>query len=84
MAKYKPNDKAELQDLVENESINLGDIDTSAITDMSWLFLSSERKDFSGIESWDTSNVEYMDCMFLNAIYFNHNINSWKRYDVYV
>lgn len=37
--KYHPKTKTALQELIENESIYLGDIDTSAITDMSYLFL---------------------------------------------
>lgn len=36
--KYCPQTKEEFKELLENESIYLGDIDTSAITDMSFLF----------------------------------------------
>ncbi|MEI0496392.1 hypothetical protein R4J09_13435 [Brachyspira intermedia] len=36
--KYKPTSRKELKDLVTDESIYLGDIDTSLITDMSGLF----------------------------------------------
>ena len=75
--KYTPKTKEELQELIKDESIYLGDIDTSAITDMSCLFMDSTRRDFSGIESWDTSNVVSMTGMFNKAKYFNHNINSW-------
>ena len=52
MAKYAPKTKVELQELIKNESINLGDIDVSGITDMSNLFYEDEdyneikRKDF--------------------------------------
>ena len=53
--KYKPFNKEELRALCNDESVYLGDIDTSLITDMSGLFLDSTRKDFSGIEKWDTS-----------------------------
>lgn len=41
--KYYPKTKDELKELIENEAIYLGDIDTSAITDMSYLFI-RERK----------------------------------------
>lgn len=58
MAKYSPKSCDELKELVDDESVNLGDIDTSAITDMSGIFCDCEREDFSGIEKWDTSNVE--------------------------
>ena len=76
--KYKPQTKEELQKLVDDESIYLGDIDTSLITDMSSLFHESLRKDFEGIEKWDTSNVKNMQNMFSNAVYFNHNIEKWN------
>ena len=33
--KYEPSTKTELQELVKDESVYLGDIDTSLITDMS-------------------------------------------------
>lgn len=78
MAKYSPKTKEELEELVGDESVNLGDIDTSAITDMSYLFESSEREDFSGIEKWDTSRVTDMKNMFSYAKNFNHNINDWN------
>ena len=42
--KYQPKTKEELQELIENESIYLGDIDTSAITDMSYLFIREKNK----------------------------------------
>ncbi len=82
MAKYTPKTTEELKALVQDESIYLGDIDTSAITDMAELFAKSERRDFSGIESWDVSNVMFMSRMFSGAKYFNHNINSWDTSNV--
>lgn len=82
MAKYTPKTTEELKALVADESIYLGDIDTSAITDMSSLFLNSERKDFSGIELWDTSNVLDMTAMFSLARNFNSNISSWDTSSV--
>ena len=41
--KYRPTTKEELKKLVEDESIYLGDIDTSLITDMSELFRESVK-----------------------------------------
>lgn len=58
--KYHPQNKEELKALIENLEINLGEIDTSKITDMSYLFRESEREDFKGIDTWDTSNVTDM------------------------
>ena len=89
MKKYKPTTKEELKQLVfTNNGIKLGDIDTSLITDMSDLFNKSERKDFDGIEEWDTSNVENMAYMFAYMDYnvlgqysmteFNSNLNNWN------
>ena len=69
MAKYSPKTKDELVELINDESVNLGDIDTSAITDMSGIFAGSERTDFSGIEKWDTSNVENLGAMFEGLYY---------------
>lgn len=74
--KYKPTTKEELKALCNNESIYLGDIDTSLITDMSGLFRYLFREDFSGIESWDVSNVEVMQRMFANSS-FNQPLDSW-------
>ena len=55
---------------------------------MSDLFNKSERKDFDGIEEWDTSNVENMSYMFAYIDYnvlgqysmteFNSNLNNWN------
>ncbi|MDY5616734.1 MAG: BspA family leucine-rich repeat surface protein [Helicobacter sp.] len=49
----------------------LSDIDTSAITDMRALFKDVKRKNFSGIEYWDTSNVITMEGMFAGCKHFN-------------
>ena len=76
--KHKPTTKEELKELVKDESIYLGDIDTSEITDMSGLFQNSSRTDFSGIDSWDVSKVTNMDNMFNGASKFDQNLDSWK------
>ncbi|MEI0525597.1 BspA family leucine-rich repeat surface protein [Brachyspira murdochii] len=78
MSKYKPETKDELQKLVQDENIYLGDIDTSLITDMSGLFSFEGRKDFSGIENWNTSNVTNMRGMFYNCYSFNEDIEKWN------
>lgn len=76
--KYHPKTKNELQELIENPQINLDEIDTSKITDMSKLFYQSKRKDFSGIEDWDVSNVTNMAMMFYEAESFNQPLNKWN------
>ena len=55
--KFKLNNTKELKLLVDDESIDLNDIDTSLITNMTDLFKCSHRKNYDGIENWDTSNV---------------------------
>lgn len=79
--KYKPQTKSELETLVRDERVYLGEIDTSVITDMSMLFynvkLEIKRKDFSGIASWDTSNVRDMSSMFVFCREFNEPIGCW-------
>ncbi|EGA8608820.1 BspA family leucine-rich repeat surface protein [Campylobacter jejuni] len=77
MPKYFPETKEELKALVEDESIHLGDIDTSKITDMSCLFSWTKRTDFSGIEKWDVSKVENMSHMFAGCKNFNQPLNGW-------
>ncbi|ADK31878.1 BspA family leucine-rich repeat surface protein [Brachyspira pilosicoli] len=78
MKKYKPQTKEELKNLVFTDGIKLSCVDTSLITDMSYLFQKSERKDFEGIEEWDTFNVTNMKGMFSFAKAFNQNINNWN------
>ena len=58
---YHPKTKDELKDIIkqkiesEGNECDLNDIDTSNITDMSWLFYSSK---FNGdISKWNVSNV---------------------------
>ena len=76
--KYTVKYKYALLDLLEDESINLYDIDTSSMIDMSYLFQNSKRKNFDGIETWDVSNVTDMKYMFNNAEYFNKDLTSWN------
>ena len=36
------------------------------------------ERDFSGIDTWDTSNVENMQGLFLNNQSFNESLNAWN------
>ena len=77
MSKYTPKTFQELKWLVDDESVYLGDIDTSLMTDMSYMFVKVSRKDFSGIESWDVSNVVNMSTMFFGQKDFYADLSSW-------
>ena len=81
---YFPKDKNELIEII-NELINkrgknadLNDIDTSKITDMSYLFnrniMNIENPDIS---NWDVSNVEDMSVMFAGCINFDCDLSNW-------
>ncbi|EAH8152667.1 BspA family leucine-rich repeat surface protein [Campylobacter lari] len=76
--KYHPKTKEELFDLIKNEEIHLSSIDTSSIVDMSYLFYYSKRKNFSGIEKWNVSNVKNMTSMFCGCKSFNQPLNEWN------
>ena len=77
MKKFKPKNRHELLELVRNNSIYLGDIDTSLVTDMSYLFAKCNFRDFSRIDTWDVSNVENMSSMFCLCKDFNEPIGCW-------
>jgi surface protein len=78
---FKPKTRDELlmlvNELVEKRGTNadLNDIDTSLITDMSWLFY---KLKFNGdISNWDVSNVNDMTGMFYGSK-FNGDISKWN------
>ncbi|MBX2078281.1 DUF285 domain-containing protein [Campylobacter peloridis] len=73
---YHPKTKDELKELIEDE-INLKNIDTRFITDMSELFKNSTRSDFKGLKYWDVSNVKNMASMFEGCENFNQDLSSW-------
>ena len=78
---YHPKDKHELKELVKKlikergDDADLNDIDTSEITDMSFMF---ENSKFNGdITNWDVSNVKNMSYMLANSE-FNNDISHWN------
>ena len=79
--KYSPKTKEELREIVEQRiktegnEVDLNDIDTSKITDMSELF---KNLAFNGdISQWDVSNVTDMHEMFALCESFNQDISGW-------
>jgi len=79
---YHPKDKKELLDLLEKllkergDNADLNDIDTSKITDMSFLFTFNRKKFNGDISQWDVSNVTDMKWMFADSS-FNGDISQW-------
>ena len=80
---YFPKSKKELKDIINqlikergNEG-DFNDIDTSEITDMSYLF--DGMGEFNGdISNWDVSNVTNMEYMFYWCKSFNCDISRWN------
>ena len=87
--KYFPKTKEELVEIIKAEverkgwNCSLNHIDTSRITDMSYLFSGNryygyDLEEFNGdISRWNVSNVKDMRCMFLDAESFNQPIGDW-------
>jgi len=81
---YFPQTRLELIHIIderiknEGPECDLNNIDTSKITDMHRLFVSSElRLEFNGdISKWDVSHVTDMGGMFMRAD-FNGDISKW-------
>lgn len=74
--KYHPTSLTELRVLVDSR-VDLIEIDTSKITDMSYLFYKSKRANYAGIEYWNVSNVTNMAYMFAHSN-FNRTVRMWK------
>ena len=71
---YHPKTNGELQKLVDKlikergNDADLNDIDTSEITDMSFMFENSKFTGENGdISNWDVSNVKTMTAMFYKS-----------------
>lgn len=75
--KVTPKTKEELIYLIKEENTPLFLINTSKITDMSWLFHGGIFVNYAGIELWDVSNVENMEGMFYGAGRINADLSSW-------
>ena len=81
---YFPDTKEELieniKECFNDKRYNLNCIDTSKITDMSYVFkLITEAHNVNfDISNWDVSNVEDMQHMFFNCINFNCDLSKWN------
>ncbi len=84
--RFIPKDTLALRVFINSTNLYLGDIDVSNITDLTYAFSiysnarvqENPRKDFSGIEKWDTSNVTKMLGVFAGCVNFNADISSWN------
>jgi len=68
----------------DNFNSNIGNWDTSSITNMSYMFNGADLFNNGGsstINNWDTSNVTTMYAMFLRSA-FNQDISSWDTSSV--
>lgn len=75
--KYQVFDKEQLAYVCTDEKVALDKIDTSKINEMPLLFeFLNKRQDFTGINTWDVSNVEDMSGLFYKSN-FNGDISSW-------
>ena len=75
----QPKNKNELSDIITNafkiKQYDLNFIDTSKITDTSWLF-ENVKHNFD-ISSWDVSNAKDMSYMFQFCYDLNCDLSSW-------
>ena len=78
---YFPKTKEELieniKELLNKGETDLNCIDTSAITDMSYLFRSLNISTTIDVSKWNVSNVTNMDFMFGYCYTFNGNLSNW-------
>ena len=73
--KYKPKNRDELEELIYDENIYLGDIDTSLVNDMSDGLL-WHRDNLDGISGWNVHNVACMVDIFMYRKH-NENLDGW-------
>ena len=78
--KVQPKTKEQLKQLInyafKHNIYDLNFIDTSKITDMSWLF-ENVKHNFD-ISSWDVSNVKDMSYMFQFCYDLNCDLSGWN------
>lgn len=86
--KYHPKDKEELLEVIktitksidnysDRKNANFNEIDTSKITDMSYLFKDFKYIEKIHIEEWDVSHVKNMKGIFAGCNEFNCDLSDW-------
>ena len=83
--KYFPKTKPELEKIIKQlfdengYNVDLNVINTSKITDMSYLFDNTEFHKFCGdVSQWNVSNVENMDSLFFGCYDFDCDLSQWN------
>lgn len=74
---FVPENRYELEMMIQDDNISLGSIDIRNITDLSRLFYLYPRDNYSGIEKWNVSHVKNMSEMFKNTAKFYGSISNW-------
>ena len=74
---FVPENRYELEMMIQDDNIPLGSIDIRNITDLSRLFYLYPRDNYSGIEKWNVSHVKNMSEMFKNTAKFYGGISNW-------
>ena len=81
---YFPETKQELikniEECLNSNNYNLNCIDTSKITDMSYLFknITLPNNEQIYFDKWNVGNVKDMSYMFANCYYINPDLSSWN------
>ncbi len=88
---YHPLTSLDLKALINSKNLPLKDIDVADITDFSYAFSVNDahgqveinrRRDFSGIENWNTSKAVNMMGVFAGCENFNADISKWDTSNV--
>jgi len=81
--RLQPKTKDDLKNIIEEvleqqgPDADLNFIDTSEITDMSWLFSKFDPRNIK-IDQWDVSKVKTMEKMFDGCKEFNSDLSTWN------
>ena len=82
MTKFSPKTKDELKALISDKSVYLGDIDTSTITDMSYLLFSWAKSFNQSLKTWQINKSAVLEKMFeLCAISDDNKPSCYENYN---
>lgn len=82
MTKFSPKTKDELKALISDKSVYLGDIDTSTITERSYLLFSWAKSFNQSIKTWQINKSAVLEKMFeLCAISDDNKPSCYENYN---